>query len=204
MLEERIKKERLNKPERPYEQSRSKSPKKGVEEGGAGMKVLIKTSDTSEGVGGSNFHALRHELEQWKTRYQYVLSENAVLNRQKYDLEIEIERMRREVDVNGVQVLNENKVLRDELERLKAAAGRNLSPNLRAENRYQVNGELAKLKQENEKLREKAMRVADLERALKQYRTSSGGNFGGDNDDDDDRESATSDTSNTSVKRVRL
>jgi hypothetical protein len=86
-----------------------------------------------------------------------VLSENAVLHRQKHDLEIEIERIRRDVDINAVQVLNENKVLRDELEKLKAArGGRHFSPSagLRTENKQQVNAELLKLKQENEKLKE--------------------------------------------------
>ncbi len=106
----------------------------------------------------NNYHALRHELEQWKTRYNYVLSENSVLSRQKHDLEIEIERIRRDVDINAVQVLNENRVLRDELEKLKASrASRNFSPSsagLRAENKQQVNTELLKLKLENEKLKE--------------------------------------------------
>lgn len=34
--------------------------------------------------------SLKSEMEQWKTRYNYVLSENAVLVREKNDLQVEV------------------------------------------------------------------------------------------------------------------
>lgn len=61
--------------------------------------------------------------------------------------------MRREVDINGVQVLKENKLLRDELEYFKNSK-KNLTPDVRAENKNQILSELQKLKQENERLKE--------------------------------------------------
>lgn len=35
-------------------------------------------------------NSLRIEIEQWRTRYNYVLSENSILSRQKSELEAEV------------------------------------------------------------------------------------------------------------------
>ena len=61
--------------------------------------------------------------------------------------------------VNAVQILNENKQLREELEKYRSnKQSRTFSPNktsdLRAENKTQINTELQRLKKENEKLKE--------------------------------------------------
>jgi hypothetical protein len=125
------------------------SPKKGSEND---SKIIIRTVKSDDDSSGT-YHSLRNELEQWKTRYSYVLSENAVLLRQKHDLEVELERLRREIDMSSADVLNENRILRDELEKIKASKVRNFSP-LRAENKQQVSQELTKLRQENDKLKE--------------------------------------------------
>lgn len=105
--------------------------------------------------------SLKYQIEQWKTRYNYVLSENAILNRQKYDLDIEVARLKRELDINGLKVLAENKQLREEMDKIKTARVRNYSPNnnakandLRAENKNQLLAELQRLTDENNKLRE--------------------------------------------------
>ena len=37
-----------------------------------------------------NVHGLKRELEQWRTRYNFVVSENAILSRQNKELEIEV------------------------------------------------------------------------------------------------------------------
>ncbi len=47
--------------------------------------MTVKSNENNE-----NIYSLKSELEQWKTRYNYVLSENSILNRQKNDLEIEV------------------------------------------------------------------------------------------------------------------
>jgi len=41
-------------------------------------------------IQAENAYNLKSEIEQWKTRYNYVLSENAVLIRQKNDSEVEV------------------------------------------------------------------------------------------------------------------
>ena len=62
--------------------------------------------------------------------------------------------MKRDLDVNGVKVFNENKMLREELERLRSRSGvkgrtfsrsNAKSPDLRAENKSQLLLELKKL-----------------------------------------------------------
>lgn len=71
--------------------------------------------------------------------------------------------MKRDLDVNGVKVFNENKMLREELERLRSRSGvkgrtfspsNSKSPDLRAENKSQLLLELKKLTEENTRLRE--------------------------------------------------
>lgn len=72
--------------------------------------------------------------------------------------------MKRDLDVNGVKVFNENKILREELERLRSRSGvkgrtfspsnNSKSPDLRAENKSQLLLELKKLTEENTRLRE--------------------------------------------------
>jgi hypothetical protein len=47
--------------------------------------VTVKSNENNE-----NIYSLKSEMEQWKTRYNYVLSENSILSRQKNDLEIEV------------------------------------------------------------------------------------------------------------------
>ncbi len=37
-----------------------------------------------------NAHALKRELEQWRTRYNYVMNENATLSKQNKELESEV------------------------------------------------------------------------------------------------------------------
>lgn len=49
-----------------------------------------KAQDDSFGEASSGSGSLKYQLEQYKTRYNYVLSENAILKREKYDLEVEV------------------------------------------------------------------------------------------------------------------
>ena len=60
------------------------------------------------------------------------------------------------MDANAVEILNENKKLRDELDKYRANKQRTFSPSkdIRAENKTQINTEFQKLKKENEKLKE--------------------------------------------------
>ena len=63
------------------------------------------------------------------------------------------------MDANAVEILNENKKLREELEKYRTTSKqRTFSPSkmtdIRAENKLQINAEFQKLKKENEKLKE--------------------------------------------------
>ncbi|CAF0743692.1 unnamed protein product [Brachionus calyciflorus] len=177
ILEEKLKKQKQNMAERPYVESgdyksRSKSPKRIETE-----KVIIKTVQSKEDkINTENNYSLRTELEHWKTRYNYVLSENSILLRQKNDLEVEIARLKREVNINAVEVLNENKVLREEIEKSKGFKNRSYSPasktDVRSENKSQVSTELQKLRQENEVLKQKSKKVDELERLVEYLRQS--------------------------------
>lgn len=40
-----------------------------------------------QGVPVENLYGLRNEIEQWKTRYNYVLAENSLLKKQNSELE---------------------------------------------------------------------------------------------------------------------
>ncbi len=66
--------------------------------------------------------------------------------------------MKREIDLNAVDVANENKLLREELERVKTIKSRNYSPakfnDMRLENKTQITSELEKLVNENDRLKE--------------------------------------------------
>ncbi len=65
--------------------------------------------------------------------------------------------MQNQIDVNAVDILNENKQLRDELSSYRSNKQRIFSPSktdIRAENKTQINAEFQKLKKENEKLKE--------------------------------------------------
>ncbi len=72
--------------------------------------------------------------------------------------------MHKQVDVNVAQILNENKQLREELDKSKLTSAtsrlsaRSFSPgksiDIRAENKLQINAEFQRLKKENEKLKE--------------------------------------------------
>ncbi len=85
-LEEKLKKQKLMTAEKPYveavEKPRSKSP--------SNLKTQVVTLKVNSNETSESFYAIKSELEQWKTRYNYVLSENAILNRQRSDLEIEV------------------------------------------------------------------------------------------------------------------
>ena len=65
-------------------------------------------------------------------------------------------RLKRAVDSNAVDVLDENKKLREEINSLKSIKNRSRSPrsatDLRSENKSQVSTELVKLKKDNETL----------------------------------------------------
>ena len=43
-----------------------------------------------ERLQNDTIHSLKIEIEQWRTRYNYVLSENSILSRQKTELETEV------------------------------------------------------------------------------------------------------------------
>ena len=128
-----------------------------------------------------NVHGLKRELEQWRTRYNFVVSENAILSRQNKELEIEvslnrfwnmfgfklthnyiwiqIKRFQKQVDTNGEQILAENNQLRDELDKIK----QNFKPNnVRSYSPSKTDPkqglEMQKLKKENEKLKEYVLR----------------------------------------------
>ena len=66
-------------------------------------------------------------------------------------------RLKKEASVSAAKILNENKMLRDELlgKSSPSTALRSKSPNdVRSENKSQLVNELEKLKRENEKLNE--------------------------------------------------
>jgi hypothetical protein len=67
-----------------------------------------------------------------------------------------MDRLKRAVDSNAVDVLDENKKLREEINALKSVKNRSRSPrsatDLRSENKSQVSTELVKFKKDNETL----------------------------------------------------
>ena len=100
-----------------------------------------------------NAHVLKQEVEQWRTRYNYVVNENMLLNKLKSELELEVQRFHKEIDNSGAKIISENKQLRSELSKLQSTRGQ--SPNktdIRAENK--LNLEIQRLRKDNEKLKE--------------------------------------------------
>jgi hypothetical protein len=69
------------------------------------------------------------------------------------------ERLKREVNINALQVFNENKMLRDDIEKQNALKKRSYSPlslktELRAESKANAANELERLTNENKRLKE--------------------------------------------------
>ena len=52
------------------------------------IRTVMQTYDDKSQ--NENVHGLKRELEQWRTRYNFVVSENAILSRQNKELEIEV------------------------------------------------------------------------------------------------------------------
>lgn len=154
VLEEKLKRQRPA--ERPFEQpirQQSKSPTKSFDQQ-QDKEIIIRTVHTYDpSMQSENAHALRQEVEQWRTRYNYVVNENLLLNKLKSDLEVELQSFHKEMDRNGEQIINENKQLRNELTKLQNSRGQ--SPNktdIRVENK--LNLEIQRLRKDNEKLKE--------------------------------------------------
>ncbi len=69
-----------------------------------------------------------------------------------------MDKLHKGIDANAIEILNENKKLREELDKYRTSRQRTFSPSkmtdIRAENKLQINAEFQKLKKENEKLKE--------------------------------------------------
>jgi len=119
LLEEKLKRQSAVA-ERPYEEARSRSPEKREKE------VIVRTVTRYEG--GESAEAVRRECEQWKTRYNFVVNENAVLANQNKEMEAELKRFQSRVEGSAAAMVRENRELRLEVERLGRAGGRSVSP----------------------------------------------------------------------------
>ncbi len=126
VLEEKLKRQSLIHvaAERPYE-ARSPSPVKKPEK-----EVIIRTVTVYDDNGGSS-EAVKRECEQWKTRYNFVVSENTVLMNQNKEMEAELKRFQGQIEGNASAILKENQRLRLEVEKLAKSTqrtGRSASP----------------------------------------------------------------------------
>lgn len=57
--------------------------------------------------------------QQLYQKYQYLLNENAILKREKHDLEIQNIALKREIEEKNKQLMNENQILTHELDNLR-------------------------------------------------------------------------------------
>ena len=91
LLEDKLRQQQQQKrnvAEKPYvdeeaiSKARSKSPKH--------VTIQNEANEKASGELIAANYALKNEIEQWRTRYNYVLSENAILSRQNGGLENQV------------------------------------------------------------------------------------------------------------------
>lgn len=53
-----------------------------------------------ERLQNDTIYSLKNEIEQWRTRYNYVLSENSILSRQRSELEAEVIFLKKHIKIS--------------------------------------------------------------------------------------------------------
>lgn len=161
LLEEKLKRQRPA--ERPYDQpQRNTSPQKQRAVAEPEREIVIRTVHSRGDQNSESSQALKRELEQWRTRYNFVVSENSTLVKMNKDLKEEVKRLSMQADSSVAKIMGENKMLRTELD--KMAKSRSFSPsksteNFKAENKLNLDNQ--RLKKENDKLREQVRVLMD-------------------------------------------